>query len=496
MSIKNKWVIIYNNYEGLEKTAVDRMCGMLSGRTVSAVTLLSACDKRVNTELLAENNLVFIGTKEGKFLSDFISEDYIKAPKNSEGYSVSVKKSCYSENHTVIAVCGYDSRGVLYGVIDFYNYYMGTEMYRTSDAVVTQNKYYDIPIVQNTPEYEHISSPSLKKRGIWTWGHCIYDYRKFFENMLSLRLNQIVIWNDFPPLNAKEVVDFAHTLGIEVFWGFSWGWDTKFDNYESGRKIDDENLISEWSEKVFKLYRDSYADTGADGIYFQSFTEMHRDTLGGVNIAEAVVKWVNTIGNKLLGSYPELEIQFGLHATSVNTHLDKISGVDSRIHIVWEDCGAFPYNYNPEEISNFDETLEFNGKICKLRGENERFGAVLKGMTKLDWSIFEHQGGEFVMGTYDDRFISERTAMKMKVWRNLQSYWLENAEYASKMIENIAKSTNGEATVQMLVEDGCFENGIFFPVALAAELMWESGGNILRKIGQTARIPNVRFANF
>ena len=46
---------------------------------------------------------------------------------------------------------------------------------------------------------------------------------------------------------------------------------------------------------------------------------------------------------KILEENPKLHIQFGLHASSVREHLEDISGVDDRVEIVWEDCGAFPF---------------------------------------------------------------------------------------------------------------------------------------------------------
>lgn len=63
-------------------------------------------------------------------------------------------------------------------------------------------------------EAKEESAPAIKNRAIWTWGHVIFDYEKFFENMSLLRLNEIVIWNDYMPVNAKQVVDAAHGYGI------------------------------------------------------------------------------------------------------------------------------------------------------------------------------------------------------------------------------------------------------------------------------------------
>ena len=28
------------------------------------------------------------------------------------------------------------------------------------------------------------------------------------------------------PINAKEIIDYAHEYDIEVIWGYAWGWST------------------------------------------------------------------------------------------------------------------------------------------------------------------------------------------------------------------------------------------------------------------------------
>ena len=390
----------------------------------------------------------------------------------------------------MILIAGYDEAGILYGVMDFQNYYLGTRLYEDSTAFLNTDNYFDTAFAR-LPKYEKTSAPAFENRGIWTWGHCIYDYRAFFDNMMTLKLNQVVIWNDYAPINGREIVDYAHNRGIKVYWGFSWGWDV--DCLKPGFRIDDDAVIEEWGEKVLRQYRDNYAGMGGDGVYFQSFTELKEDKIGDVVVADAVVKWVNRIGGRLLDKYPNLQIQFGLHATSVNTHLDMIAKVDTRIRIVWEDCGSFPYDYRPNQIDYFDSTMKFNEQICALRDGKEQFGAVLKGMTKLDWSIFEHQAGSFVLGYCDERLRNRRRQIKSNVWKILQSYWLENSEYARRMISQIAELTSSDAHMQILVEDGCFEDFIPFPVALCAQMLWDPSGTSPEIIGQTARIPSVRF---
>ena len=53
---------------------------------------------------------------------------------------------------------------------------------------------------------------SIKQYGIWPWGHVIYDYRGFLDNMKRLGMNSVIIWNDIVPLNSEDVLDYAHSL--------------------------------------------------------------------------------------------------------------------------------------------------------------------------------------------------------------------------------------------------------------------------------------------
>ena len=234
--------------------------------------------------------------------------------------------------------------------------------------------------------------------------------------------------------------------------------------------------------------------TDCDGIYFQSFTELHSDSVSGKCVAETVVNLVNETASELFRLSPDLHIQFGLHATSVKNNLDYISKVDKRIHIVWEDCGAFPYNYNADEVSDFDSTFALTKKLVTLRGKNERFGAVFKGMPKLDWTRFEHFSSSYILGEHSESFIQNRLPDKKKIWKKLQADWLRNAEYIRKTVELIANSGK-DVILEALVEDSIFERKIMFPAALYAELLWTPDKPVHEILSDVAGYPCVEFAN-
>jgi hypothetical protein len=232
------------------------------------------------------------------------------------------------------------------------------------------------------------------------------------------------------------------------------------------------------ADDVVRVYDTQYADVGADGIYFQSFTELKTDTLNGMLVADAVTEFVNNTAKKIFQITPELELQFGLHATSVKEKTEYIAKVDPRIRIVWEDCGAFPFNYSPKKIEHYSETADFTKKICTLRGNSDKFGVVLKGCTNLNWREFEHQYGEFYLGSSNKHTRLARADKKRSIWRYVQAYWLSNADKAYDIVKLMSKEKSGNLYVTVLVEDGLFEQKVYYPVALLSEMLWDAASDL------------------
>ena len=304
-------------------------------------------------------------------------------------------------------------------------------------------------------------------KGLWSWGHVIYDYKGYINNIKNLGLNSVIVWNDIVPLNAAEVISYAHSKGVKVIWGFAWGWVDK-----CGDNIKDigEKAIEKIQQSVLKEFTEDYNGICPDGIYFQSFTELGSDSIGGRCIASVVTDFVNDTAQKIYRIAPDAEIMFGIHYTSVKNHLDEIARVDKRIRIIWEDCGSFPYHYDPGYIEDFDDTVKFTKTALTLRGQGENCGFIIKGMTTLDWSSFRYHTSAYAIGGADSDFIKTRQAEKNQKWEILTKGWLKNFEYVRKIIEIIANSKNG-VSVFALVEDGMFENEIKLPPALFAELL-------------------------
>ena len=93
-------------------------------------------------------------------------------------------------------------------------------------------------------------------------------------------------------------------------------------------------------------------------------------------------------------------------------------------------------------------------------------------MTTLDWTIFEHQKGQFILGEAKQSFIENRAKVKESLWKYIQAYWLKNLKYVQDTIKAITVNNSGKVSIAALVEDGLWEENMWLPVILYAELLW------------------------
>ena len=375
MANVNKWLISYGNYTDVQRRAVDFLQKELSKHVGYAVPVRH---ERALTQVEKQNfRIAHVGTKtENLSIENFLKTHDLNLPDHEEGYVFAVTQAD-ENNQQEMFIIGNRPVGVLYGVMHFINEYLSHHLYTTRNYRVTNKRFFTAPATDPFPPYSVASAPSVRERGLWTWGHVIYDYKAYLNNMARLRFNVIIIWNDCVPSNGKEVVEYAHSLGIKVIWGFSWGWD----NDGSAPALTEENALA-WGKKALEIYETQYLPTGADGIYFQTFTETDEENVQGLRISQIVPKWVNTIASALYAKYPDLRIQFGLHANSVKNYVEDIAAVNEKMEIVWENCGCFPFTYFPDETQDLENTLRFTSKIACLRGKQDKFGVVTKSMHK------------------------------------------------------------------------------------------------------------------
>lgn len=393
----------------------------------------------------------------------------------TDGYEITVSKA--EGESQQITITAKDEIDLLYAASDFKNVCLPSITAATGERVV--DFYEHKPLCEPMRPYHLAAAPKIKRRGLWTWGHTIYDYKKYIDRMVSLKLNVLIIWNDYVPVNIEDVIACAHKNGIEIYLGFAWGWDTNCA----------ENDISDTrplTKKVVDTYRREYAALSCDGIYFQSFTELRQPDINGVPIADAVISFVNRTYEELLTIRPDLKLLFGIHGTSVKHRADAFRDVDPRITLVWEDLGAFPFHYSPVYLEDTAETLRLAEKLQQLP---QPFGAVLKGIYHLDWSSFEHQEGPYLLGVADEETQKKAAEQRRDLHRNLQADWIKYAPFAQKMIRSFGE----DSLITVLAEDGVLEQGITYPLAVYSQMLWNSDRPTEEILYEAALMPDVRF---
>lgn len=460
---KRNWKVIYSDYTGMERKAVELVSRELGrhlnrDKGVFSIHVLS-CEK---TESEPDCNFVVVGCFEtNALIRKYVHKEEI--PEN--GYLVKVVDHPENDTYKMAIVAGYDQRAIFYGAVDFVDDYFAFAAplhggLRLSEEIFEQEK---------LPDYCRSSQPKFKTRSIFTWGQPIIDYRDYIENMARLKFNQLIIWNNFVPINADEVVNYAHEYGIEVLWGYSWGWRQNCADEEYMKSVMSD--LPALKERIVKEYEEVYSKIPGDGIYFQSFTELHKAAVDEKVIAEVVTDFVNETANELFWRYPNLHIQFGLHATSVKEQMKYLAQIDERIEILWEDCGSFPYNYQPSlcEEGFFNQTIQFTDEIIHLRKINP-IGLVYKGQMTMDWFKFASQRGPYILGKEHKDIVKHDRELMEPIWHRFNSEWVRYGKYAHQMSNEILARTNGNNTMCLA---GTLSGEIWYPFALTAQLFWD-----------------------
>jgi len=281
-----RWSLVYGSYEGVEKFAVNEL------QKTAQLYLPYMIETRQGTGEVSghKGHLILAGTaSDNKLIGELVKKGLLSIPSKPEGYVISCFNSPWSEGKRVIAIAGSDPNGVLYGVEDF-------------NAKILSHESFD-----NVKDFTISDYPRIENRGIWTWGYVIYDYRRFIDNMARLKMNMLAFWNDCPPENCREVIDYAHSRGIKAVLGFHWGWgmdDIDLSNAEHRARI---------KGIVLDNYNNNYRGLGMDGIYFQTLTEHENTRINGRSVASIVCDMVNDISSGLFKDNPGLYIQCTRH---------------------------------------------------------------------------------------------------------------------------------------------------------------------------------------
>jgi hypothetical protein len=457
-----RWQLIHASYRGTDEFALNEL-----QRTAQQYVPYVLEVRQAGEPLDRDAHLILLGTTANNpLIAELDKKGTIMVPRKTEGYTCACLPSPWNRDRKCVVIAGADSSGTLYGVMHFNKKLAGLtpddpdEMRRTLDNLV---------------EFNAQESPAIENRGIWSWGYVIYDYRRFIDNMARLRMNRLLFWNDVPPLNCHSIIEYAHSRGVKVVLGFPWGWgigDLDPNSREDRQLIKDDVIC-----RVDQFYR----HLGMDAIYFQTFTETLKQEIGGNLLAVLARDWVNDIAGAVLARYPDLRIEWGLHATSILENYKYLESLDPRIVIVWEDAGVIPYAYDPitrPTASNFpallaspEATIAYSQKLATFRA-NREFAMVAKGWTTLRWHTeFEHHG-PFILGERAPDFIRNRLHERQPRWDYVNSLWLENYPEALRFFQAMLDTSPYRMTVLGLIEDGMFEEKIQVSAALFAEMIW------------------------
>ena len=215
---KRNWKIVYTDYSGVKAKAIDlvsRELGAHLNRDNGVFTIhILPC---IKTEIEPECNFVVLGQYEdNEIIRKYVKKEEI--PQN--GYVVRVVENPENPILKIAVIAGDTPAAVFYGAVDFVDDYF-THTAPMHGGLKMANEIFNHRDLKN---YCNISAPKFKTRSIFTWGQPILDYKNYIENMARLKFNQIIIWNDIVPINANDIVDYAHQFGIEIIWGYAWGW--------------------------------------------------------------------------------------------------------------------------------------------------------------------------------------------------------------------------------------------------------------------------------
>ncbi len=451
------WKIVYGATRGPEGRALELLAsevGAIHDRDPGVYTLnVLPCERAGSGEVPDKWNAILVGTPSGNpEIAPLLNPGDVPAG----GYLVRTIDMPDGSQRVVVA--GDTPEATLWAVDDFLDEGLNALAVRAGgDGHRYRSKIFEQKALGR---YESRRAPRTPIRSVFTWAHVIDDFREYFRNLARLRFNEVILWNNRPPVNAAEIVEYAHSWGIRVLWGFAWGWSTNCRNVDMAH-------LDRLEDDILREWRSVWRPLGGDGIYFQSFTELDQEDLGGKSIAATVVELVNRVSTRIRSESPGLRIVFGLHARSVRNRLAEIDGTDPSVEILWEDCGGFPFNYAKPFDPRGDAAL-----VDSILAEDREVGIVLKCGLLQDWTRFVYQAGPYVLGCASTTVKEEDARTAEELWRPYCADWQTRGRVAYDVVRQIQSARPGRPSALNVAINA---NGrVRFPLALLAELFWSA----------------------
>ncbi len=466
------WKVVYSSSEGPEGRALEELTKRVGAHMLRddyfATQYVLPLEKDGGPRVMTKRDAIVIGIpSKNKTLRDVLGEDSLK-DFPAGGYLI---KTYHKDGRNIVAIAGDTPSAVLWGVFEFLDVVMPNLEMRIKDShscyVGTFFR------ASKIPSYEYSTVPETPIRSAWTWGHVINDYNASFREMAKARLNRAIIWNDQQIINAKEVVECAHSWGVEVYWGFAWGWGTGFS---------DITKLDELSKSIVDEWRRIWKPMGGDGIYFQSFTETYSQEMGGRLIADIVTDLVNMTVKRIREESPETKIIFGLHASSIHKKgaTEAIARTDPSVEILWEDCGGFPF---------CDVIRPIDWNYCdKILALTPTVGFCWKGQLRIDWAHFKRPlAGPFYLGCAGERLVQRDRAVTIPRHVEFDERWIYHGKSVYDFVKHVRQGKNPPKEFSAVAE---YNPPYSFATHCQAELFWstkDSWDHISRRARARAR---------
>ena len=451
------WKVVYSSAEGPQGRALETLTERLGpyflreGHLATAMVLPLEKDggEPVNTK----RDMIVVGIPSG----NATLRRYLKdASVPSGGYLI---KTLHEKGRNVVLIAGDTPEAVLWATFDFLDVVAPTLEANVSSQ---HGRYAGMFFrAEKIPEHECRRQPQTPVRSIFSWGHVVDDCRATFRAMARARFNRAILWNDKLVVNARDVVECAHSWGVKVFWGFSWGWTLSGKDAEGldlGKLADE--IVSDW--------RSRWKPMGGDGIYFQSFTETNKREIGGRPIPEAVTELVNAVAARIRAEAPGTEIVFGLHSNSMKREgaAEAIAKVDPSLEILWENCGGFPFWETNGKVAPPD--VKFCDQILAL---NKSVGLAWKAQLRMDWKNYVSPAGPFMLGCAGERLLARDRAVTEPRMASFDEDWILNGKAAYDFVRHIRAGGHSPKEFNAVAE---YNPPYGFATQCQAELFWSS----------------------
>ncbi len=451
------WKVVYSSAEGPQGRALETLTERLGPYFLReghvATPFVLPLEKDGGAAVKGKRDMIVVGMpSENSTLRDRLGG--VDVPVG--GYLI---RTFNEKGRNVVLLAGDTPEAVLWSVFDF----LDVVAPDLEGKLCNQHGRYAGMFfrAKEVPRFECRRQPQTPVRSIFSWGHVVDDYRVTFREMARARLNRAILWNDQRVVNARDVVECAHSWGVKVFWGFSWGWTLSGKDaadLDFGKLADD--IVAEW-RRVWK-------PMGGDGIYFQSFTETNKREIGGRSIPEAVTELVNEVSKRIRAEAPGLEIVFGLHSNSMKREgaAEAIAKVDPSLEILWENCGGFPFWEANGEVVGPDG--EFCDKILSL---TPSVGLAWKAQLRIDWGNYASPAGPFMLGCAGPKLLARDQAVTAHRLGSFDEDWILNGRSAHELVRHIRAGKRQPREFNAVAE---YNPPYGFATHCQAELFWNS----------------------